>query len=160
MSTGDYTAPAVRYLPVEGDPGYRVGDDGSFWSRIRHRRGDQVWYGDWKRLEPTPQYWGHIAVRVGRIGYRFVHRLVLEAFVGPCPEGMECRHLDGDPANNRLENLRWGTHRENAADQVRHGTAAWLRPECHERAHRLWDYVKHKSGPMHHRSKSRISDNR
>lgn len=52
-----------------------------------------------------------------------VHRLVLEAFVGPCPPGMECRHFpDRDPANNRLDNLRWGTHRENEGDKEVHGT--------------------------------------
>ncbi len=54
---------------------------------------------------------------------RKAHRLVLEAFVGPRPDGMMCRHLDGDPSNNRLDNLRWGTPRENEADKVAHGTA-------------------------------------
>jgi hypothetical protein len=53
---------------------------------------------------------------------QFVHRLVLAAFVGPCPEGMEVRHLDGNPANTRLANLRYGTHSENELDKVRHGT--------------------------------------
>jgi len=38
---------------------------------------------------------------------RRVDHLVLLAFVGPCPEGYECRHLDGDPANNHVDNLRW-----------------------------------------------------
>lgn len=51
-----------------------------------------------------------------------VHRLVLEAFVGACPEGMECRHLNGQSRDNRLENLRWGTKAENFEDRVRHGT--------------------------------------
>lgn len=46
--------------------------------------------------------------------------MVLEAFVGPCPPGQECRHLDGDPSNNRVENLAWGTHEENAGDMIRH----------------------------------------
>src|SRR5688572_6260712 len=54
---------------------------------------------------------------------RLIHHLVLEAFVGPCPEGMECRHVDGSPPNNRLDNLSWGTHVENEADKRRHGTA-------------------------------------
>ncbi len=53
---------------------------------------------------------------------RLVHQLVLETFVGPCPKNMETRHLDGNPANNRLENLKWGTLLENVADAVRHGT--------------------------------------
>ena len=51
-----------------------------------------------------------------------VHTLVLTAFVGPRPDGMECLHRDGDPSNNRVENLRWGTAQENAADMLRHGT--------------------------------------
>jgi len=51
-----------------------------------------------------------------------VHCLVLEAFAGPRPDGCECRHLDGDPANCHLENLAWGSHRENEADKWKHGT--------------------------------------
>jgi hypothetical protein len=54
--------------------------------------------------------------------HRKVHRLVLEAFVGPCPDGMECAHADGDPSNNHLDNLRWATHVENCRDRVLHGT--------------------------------------
>lgn len=50
-----------------------------------------------------------------------VHRLVLESFIGPCPEGMECCHSDGDPSNNRLDNLRWDTHSNNQYDCIKHG---------------------------------------
>lgn len=50
------------------------------------------------------------------------HRLVMLAFVGPMPEGMQTRHLDGDPWNNRLSNLAYGTGEENQADRVEHGT--------------------------------------
>lgn len=49
-----------------------------------------------------------------------VHRLVLEAFVGPCPEGTEGCHNDGDPGNNRVENLRWATRQENQQDKSKH----------------------------------------
>lgn len=49
--------------------------------------------------------------------------MVLETFVGPCPAGMEaCHDPDNDPTNNRIENLRWGTRKENAQDRVRLGT--------------------------------------
>jgi len=51
-----------------------------------------------------------------------VHRLVLLAFDKPCPEGMQCRHLDGKPWNNHLENLCWGTPAEDHEDRRRHGT--------------------------------------
>jgi len=50
-----------------------------------------------------------------------VHRLVLESFIGLRPKNMECRHLDGNAKNNRLENLRWGTPKENCADKIAHG---------------------------------------
>jgi hypothetical protein len=56
-----------------------------------------------------------------RINYR-VHRLVLVAFIGPCPHGQQQGlHFDGDPANNNVENLRWGSAFENASDRHRHG---------------------------------------
>jgi hypothetical protein len=45
----------------------------------------------------------------------------LEAFIGPRPEGMEARHLDGCKTNNKLENLCWGTREDNEADNVKHG---------------------------------------
>lgn len=60
--------------------------------------------------------------RDSRQKHHRVHRLVLGAFVGPCPDGMECRHLNGDRADNRLMNLSWGTSAENARDRVDHGT--------------------------------------
>jgi len=51
-----------------------------------------------------------------------VHTLVLNAFIGPCPEGMQCCHWDGNASSNKLENLRWDTQVENEKDKDRHGT--------------------------------------
>jgi len=53
-----------------------------------------------------------------------VHRMVLFAFVGAPSDGMICCHADGNPKNNRLENLRWDTYSSNVADARRHGRAA------------------------------------
>ena len=63
--------------------------------------------------------------RDGRPIQHTVHRLVLEAFAGPCPPRMEALHWNGVKTDCRLSNLRWGTSAENTADMVRHGTAAW-----------------------------------
>ena len=52
-----------------------------------------------------------------------VHQLVMRAFVGPCPSGLEVCHEDGDCTNNRLENLRYDTRTANHADKKRHGTS-------------------------------------
>lgn len=76
---------------------------------------------------------GHLFVILHKEGKRrkwHVHTLVLTAFVGPCPEGMQCLHGDGDPKNNRVENLRWGTPSENSLDSVRHGTH-WCARKTH-----------------------------
>ena len=54
-------------------------------------------------------------IRIGRLRRTFkVHQLVCEAFHGPKPfDDALVLHLDEDPSNNRPENLRWGTHKEN-----------------------------------------------
>jgi hypothetical protein len=48
-----------------------------------------------------------------------VHRLVLETFVGPCPEGMEACHWNDDPTDNRVDNLRWASKSDNRHDSLR-----------------------------------------
>lgn len=64
-----------------------------------------------------------VGFKRGNKGYNeLVHRLVLQTFVSPAPEKMECSHWDGDPTNNRVENLRWATKSENEKDKARHGT--------------------------------------
>lgn len=127
----------VAYRDIPGFPGYRVGDDGSVWSArtigprgVGHGRGGVPIIGNvWRPLtvKKLNNYCGHRYVSLrceGKSYNRLVHRLVLEAFVGPCPEGKEGTHDDGDPSNNRLGNLAWKTPKENAADRKRHGTQA------------------------------------
>lgn len=58
----------------------------------------------------------------GKEVHYFAHRLVLLTFVGPCPPNKEARHLDGNPSNNSLTNLKWGTHKKNMHDKFRHNT--------------------------------------
>lgn len=53
-----------------------------------------------------------------------VHRLVLETFVGSCPKGMICRHLDNNTQNNRLENLEWSTFKINQFDRISNNTVS------------------------------------
>lgn len=65
---------------------------------------------------------GHIHVGFGHnTADLLVHRLVLEAFIGPCPVGHEACHRDDVPSNNKLKNLYWGTRKENMDDAYRNG---------------------------------------
>tara|TARA_R110000787_G_scaffold119104_5_gene230026 strand:+ start:252 stop:740 length:489 start_codon:yes stop_codon:yes gene_type:complete len=67
---------------------------------------------------------GHLALKClvdGEFIRTYAHTVVLTAFKGPRPEGMQCAHYDGNPKNNHIDNLRWATYAENAADKIRHG---------------------------------------
>lgn len=70
----------------------------------------------------TPSKAGYMRVGRGK-QMIYVHHFVLNAFYGPSPPGKEhCRHLNGNPADNRWpENIEWGTRAENEQDKIRHG---------------------------------------
>lgn len=100
---------------IPGYPGYAAGVDGHVYSAY-------TGYST-PLYEHVVKGYAHVKVRVGgRVLKHPVHRLVLLAFVGPRPDGHVCRHLNGKPLDNRLSNLAWGTHAENAQDAVLHGT--------------------------------------
>jgi hypothetical protein len=99
---------------VIGFPGYLIYEDGRVWSFS--------FGGKFLKSKPINGYNQYGLSSGGKQYFRLAHRLVLEAFVGPCPEGMECRHLDGDTQNNHVSNLRWGTKKENYEDKRLHGT--------------------------------------
>lgn len=109
---------------IQGFEGrYQVSDDGVVRSLERQ---DNLGRPVAERiLRPGTTSFGYPKVSLCVNGvpvYRMIHRLVLESFVGPCPEGMECRHLDGNPQNNTLGNLCWGTPEEQAHDKIKHNT--------------------------------------
>src|SRR5512135_1179056 len=99
-----------RFAGIREHPGYGVSDDGRIWScwvSSGTGKGKQIkqdwWYP--MKLATTSGY--HSVLLKRKDGYFrvLVHRAVLEAFSGPCPEGMECRHLDGNRRNNHISNL-------------------------------------------------------
>lgn len=122
----------VKWLPVSGYEGlYEVSSSGLVRSLDRvvgGRWGDRsrTLPGRVLRLRKEKKEHGRKTVILydgsGKTKTKRVHRLVLEAFVGPCPSGMEGCHNDGNPANNKLNNLRWDTRSANHMDRVKHGT--------------------------------------
>ena len=113
-----------QWKPVPDYEGiYEVSDQGNVRSLDRIDAAGNRRLG--RARKPVTKPSGYLKVDLSRDaverGY-FVHRLVLTAFVGPAPDGMETRHGDGDPTNNALSNLSWGTHAANISDQVTHGT--------------------------------------
>lgn len=67
---------------------------------------------------------GHVSVYVGNGKRDYVHRMVLETFIGPAPSGSRLvRHLDGNPGNNAISNLVWGNDVLNGKDRFKHYAA-------------------------------------
>ena len=104
---------------------YLVSESGAIYSRPRKVGGP---YGSRKLkgrlLKPTFTPRGYPSYRVQVAGASkliMAHAAVMEAFVGPRPEGMEVCHWDDNPKNNHVSNLRYSTHSENTLDSVRNG---------------------------------------
>lgn len=113
--------PIIR--PVKGAPGYYIASDGTLYTTR----------GTWdagrlglRRIQPSRSCTGyeHVSIRLRDGSYKptYIHRIVLETFVGPCPDNMETRHLNGNRTDNHVDNLRWGTKQENVEDKLRHGS--------------------------------------
>lgn len=125
MASKQSTTFTENWKPVVGWEGfYEVSDMGRVRSlprRVQRRTTSYPVLGGIM----TPRrnkYTEHKTVLLRRPGehkYARIHRLVLEAFVGPCPDGMEGCHTNDIADDNRLANLRWATHRDNAKDAKR-----------------------------------------
>lgn len=123
-------ARGVEMRPIPGVIGYAAGSDGFIYSfRSRGSR-----WNPRKRYTTRPRRVGGFSDKDGYLGvgivwpagrrvrqYR-VHLLVCLAFHGPCPGGMECSHLNGDPSDNRPENLAWESRSANHQRKRGHGT--------------------------------------
>lgn len=107
----------TSWAPVVGYEGlYQVSNEGQINTMSRR--------GEWMPRALATDKNGYKRITLSKNGKKrchLVHHLVLDAFVGPRMDGQECRHLNGDPGDNRLENLQWGTSTENSFDVVRHG---------------------------------------
>lgn len=108
--------PGEEWRPLAGFEGrYDISDHGRVWSR----RGSF--------LRPWKTSRGYLCVSLRLVDGRqtiSLHRAVMAAFVGPCPDGMEVAHGNGDRTDNRITNLRYAPPRENIRDREAHGRTA------------------------------------
>ncbi|UGS27597.1 NUMOD4 motif-containing HNH endonuclease [Microbacterium resistens] len=128
-----------EWRPVVGYEGkYEVSNLGRVRSLSRLSSSGRRVRGRMMGLRPHPR--GYLQTTLTANGIcetKKVHRLVLEAFVGPCPDGMESCHENGVRDDNRLSNLRWDTSLANAADRTAHGTQRGLAQTHCKRGHEL-----------------------
>lgn len=108
---------------IDRFPCYEVSSDG----QVRRSIGGQGARAGKVLTWHTSTSTGYPDVRMAKDGKAVaipVHRLVAWAFLGPRPEGMQIRHLDGNKMNNSVENLVYGSAKENGQDKVAHGTSS------------------------------------
>lgn len=135
MSTENPTiCAAVEYREIARFPGYRFGSDGSCWTRWKMfylgwgQRSNSILTDEWTLVPGCFNAKGYRRVCLKTtdhlLGYPYyLHRLILEAFKGPCPPGLQCCHKPGVSKSSCDPNdLRWGTRKENAADRIEDGT--------------------------------------
>ena len=119
-----------RWWSVVGhDEAYEVSDQGRVRSldRIVTFDDGRTRFAAGRVLRANFTGCGYLQVGLRLEGQRLnrkIHRLVMEAFVGPCPEGAEVCHGPGGKTDNRLINLSYGTKRQNQLDRLRDGTDA------------------------------------
>lgn len=113
-------------------PGYFVSDLGIIYGP------GSIGYRGYHELDTyINDRYGHHVVDLyinGKRRHRYVAVLVAEAFIPNPYNYPEVCHDDGDPNNNHVSNLKWGTHADNMADAKRHGTFHYFTPEEDEMA--------------------------
>ena len=120
----------TTWLPIAGYEGfYEVSDDGQIRSLDRQILGPRGTFRIRRSqiLSPALSTNGYLTIRLCRESVRStkcVHRLVAEAFLGPCPEGLQVRHGPGGRTDNSVENLSYGTAVENIAERDQDGWGA------------------------------------
>lgn len=109
---------------MSGHPAYEVSDAGRVRSRLRviaiNGAQQKTRTVRERILRAGVASHGYPMVVLGRGNSRTVHSLVAQAFLGPCPAGMEVLHADDNRNNPRLSNLSYGTRSRNL-------TEAWAR---------------------------------
>jgi DNA-binding XRE family transcriptional regulator len=114
--------------PIPEFPGYFVDDQGNIFSQWVTGRTVIRTDREPKKLKPIITVYGYrtiVLVRDGKHIQKRIARLVLEAFVGPAPNGLVARHGVNGKKDDSLGNLRWGTQEENMADKRRDGTLVY-----------------------------------
>lgn len=149
MAKNQPTVTSIIPAPGLRDPGYFPAEfDTEQWCEVTGFEGCEGKYS----ISSFGRVWSHVTNRVLKVSYAgrvtsypcitlgrhrpYIHRLVAEAFLPAAPgEGYQIDHINGNPADPRLTNLRWVTPGENTllAQRMRKTAGATARPKPHRR---------------------------
>lgn len=107
---------------------YEVSSTGRVRSLDRWAKtsGNGLRFSPGRIMKLTTDTWGYHSVGMSRNGKtttKSVHVLVCLAFHGPRPDGFHAAHRNGKCKDNRSDNLRWLSPKENGAEKILHGTS-------------------------------------
>lgn len=108
-----------KWWYIDDAPGYMISNYGRVWSKKRQ-----------SFIKPKPMdRHGHLGVCLcvdGQRIYRYIHRLMAKAFISNEKHYPIVRHLNDIPSDNAIENLQWGTQKDNARDSINNGNAHFI----------------------------------
>lgn len=131
-----------KWVQVKEFPNYWIHPDGWVYSAKRNKI--------LKRIEnPAGYLYVNLCNETGR-KMCFIHTLVLEIFVGPCPDGMEACHGQNGKEDNSVSNLRWDTHQNNMKDISKEGQSSRFMGVCFDKVRQKWRAYKWIAGKVKH----------
>lgn len=129
-----------EWKQIPSFPAYEASSLG-YVRRIERSRHGTRYLRDDRTFTPCPNRKGYpqISLRnhAGRVRSIAVHRLVAEAFLGPCPAGLQVNHIDGCKENNAVSNLEYVTSSQNQSHACRMGLCRTPRKRSLDRAYKL-----------------------
>ena len=95
-------------------------DNAGNLAKIKLNKENEVYF--FKMMKQHTCHYGHkrVEIRINKKPKKmFIHRIVYEVWIGELIDGMVIEHLDANPSNNHVSNLKQSTQKENVHTAIK-----------------------------------------